>query len=290
MTALLALHTYAGYQETPLRYGVITAAPLPDADLAGKRVLVFLPGLGGTIKSVLGFLESLLATDEPGYDVILGMDLRGFGLNHSEEPLISVDPMRQDIRLFFQSGRLAQAQSITLCGISLGGTLATELALDHPEWMRRLILLAPAFRAHPASFSWQYRLKQTVGKLVLGKRHRLSLPYNLTHLTRNPKVLNDPQYQNAPAPRLTLPFMQTLRALCLQVMPAAPNLTVPTLVVVPEQDKICDPKAMHRFYQAIPTAVPKKVLSLPHHYHNVLMEEETEPVRQAMLAWGLSGA
>jgi pimeloyl-ACP methyl ester carboxylesterase len=102
----------------------------------GEPVLM-LHGLGATKASFLPTLDALA----PSYRAI-GVDLPGFG--DSDKPLFGAYDPR-----FFARGMIALLDALKLdsahiVGNSMGGRVALELGLSHPERVRRLVLLAPS--------------------------------------------------------------------------------------------------------------------------------------------------
>lgn len=282
---MFSIFEYPGAEggDGPLRYGCLTD---PARQKPAERALIFVPGLGGTVKSALSFLEELL----PLYDPIYGLDLRGFGLNVTETPLRSFTPAMADLRAFLALPEIqaheSEGRKLSLYGISLGGTLATQLALEQPESFYSMVLLAPAFRPNPKTFSMFYTLKSLLGKALLGKRYKVKLPYSIDNLTRNPKFLEDPQYRKkgTMAP-LTAEFMLSVKKLCAEMLQASRQLQVPTMMIIPEGDRICDPKAMAQAYQHLPATLVKACQVYPEFFHNVLMEEEYLKIAEDILAW-----
>jgi pimeloyl-ACP methyl ester carboxylesterase len=102
----------------------------------GEPVLL-LHGLGATKASFLPTLDALA----PGYRAI-GVDLPGFG--DSDKPLFGAyDPpyFAQAMTALLDALELDSAHVV---GNSMGGRVALELGLAHPDRVKRLVLLAPS--------------------------------------------------------------------------------------------------------------------------------------------------
>jgi alpha-beta hydrolase superfamily lysophospholipase len=284
---MFLLKDYEGTDGRLLRYGQLIH---DDRPVTG-RALLFIPGLGGSVKGALGFLECLL----PFYSPIYAPDLRSFGLNAGGEGapddiLHHVRDLPDDLEAFHRqvlepARNGGSFEELTLCGISLGGVLATLLAAGRPERYRRLILLAPAYKPHAQSFPLSYVLRSTLAFLVLGKRARTRLPYGLSALTRNAAILNDSLYRDHPPLVLSPGFLLGVRGLANAALRLMPRLTLPTLMVVPGQDIVCDPEAMRLAYERIPGSTPKQCLEYPEIYHDVLFEAEHPDIARAILRW-----
>ncbi|WP_373531042.1 alpha/beta fold hydrolase [Vampirovibrio sp.] len=273
--------SYTASDGAPLKYGRLYNPNQPDTG----KALLFVPGLGGSVKGALHFLELLL----PEYSPIYSPDLRGFGINPIQSPLLRADIIASDLEAFYQ-GVIAPAghPHLALSGISLGGVLATLLATQHPERYTSLTLLAPAFKPHKRSFSVAYILRNVMSHLLLGPKARTCLPYGLEAVTGNATILNDPQYKGALNLVLTPGFLLSVRDLCNRAMKNISTLQLPCLMVVPGQDIVCDPDIMRQAYRKIPGSTPKHLLEYADFYHDVLFEAEHPRLAQETLKWLLS--
>jgi alpha-beta hydrolase superfamily lysophospholipase len=273
---MFEVRSYTASDGIPLKYGLLSH-PTPPTSGQG---LLFIPGLGGSVKGALHFLELLL----PHYNPIFAPDLRGFGLNPVESPLPKAPIIWQDLEAFHQQILHPQTpDKIALCGISLGGVLSTLLATRHPQRFSSVTLLAPAYKPHPQTFSPAYVLRNVLSHLFLGGKARTRLPYGLEAITRNPAILNDPQFNGALKMPLTPGFLLGVRDWCNQAMREIKTLQIPALMVVPGQDIVCDPKAMRQAYERIPLNTPKQLLNYPDFYHDVLFEADYGRLAQGII-------
>jgi alpha-beta hydrolase superfamily lysophospholipase len=279
---MFEIQSFTGADGFPLKYGKFSTAKNDAEASSNERALLFIPGLGGSVKGALDFL-ALLHED---FNPIYGPDVRGFGLNPVEKPLTAAKGLIPDLESFYDQVIAPQGhRELALCGISLGGVLATLLATKYPERFSKLILLAPAFKPHPKTFTLSYTLINTFAFLLKGGKAMTRLPYGLEALTTNPAILTDPQYTDHPPLELNSGFLLGVRDLCNQAMSDIRKLTVPTMVVVPGQDVVCDPAAMRSAYERIPTSTPKVCLEYPELYHDVLFEVDHPQIAEAFLGW-----
>jgi len=275
---MFVANNYTGADGQPMRYGEL----LNPRQSSTEKTLLFIPGLGGSVKGALEFLEALL----PSHSPIYGPDLRGFGLNPLEHPLHQADIILKDLDAFYEEVIApTQPADLTLCGLSLGGVLATLLAARYPERFKRLILFAPAYKPHARSFSLGYTVRNVLAHLLLGKKARTTLPYGIASITRNPRILEDPQYNILEPLILTPGFLLGVRSLCNQAMNEVKNITIPTLMVIPGQDIVCEPAAMQRAFERIPESTIKKCLHYEDFYHDVLMESGHTAIVEEVLRW-----
>ena len=274
---MFTVEEYTGADGHPLRYGKLTR---PEGGL--ERPLLFLPGLGGSVKGALAFLERLL----PFYSPIYGPDLRGFGLNPLERPLFSTGIILKDLEAFHQQVMVARhgTMPFPLAGISLGAALSTLLAAEHPERYERLVLLAPAYRGHSKAFSMKYQVLNAINRLRLGKKHVTNLPYGLEVLTTNPAILNDPSFRSEKPVDLTFDFLLDVKWLTGRALKATQQLRMPVMVIVPGQDLVCDPAAMRQGFAQMP-AIEKRLIEYDDAYHDLLFETVHAEAADEVLGW-----
>jgi len=69
---------------------------------------------------------------------IYAPDLRGFGESTYNTPVASIQDLAQDLKLFADAVGI---KGFALAGLSLGGPVVMRLAIDHPDYVTKLILL-----------------------------------------------------------------------------------------------------------------------------------------------------
>lgn len=110
------------------------------AEMGAGPAVVFIHGSGPGASGRSNFRQNAPAFAQGGYRVILP-DLIGYGA--------SSKPEGSDYTLQLFTDTLYEAliahgiEKATLVGNSLGGGIAIQMALDHPEFIDRLILMAP---------------------------------------------------------------------------------------------------------------------------------------------------
>jgi len=123
------------------RFIEINGAPIHYLDEGSGPVILFVHGLGG---QMYNFTHSLLARLRRDYRVVI-LDRPGSG--YSMRPAgasATVDAQARTIARFVQALGLERP---LIVGHSLGGAIALALALNHPEQVGGLALLAPV--THP---------------------------------------------------------------------------------------------------------------------------------------------
>lgn len=116
------------------------------AQVSGARPgVVFLHGFAGDLHT-WDTLWPALGEDLPA----LRYDLRGYGLSAGEQepPFSHAD----DLLALLDALALDR---VDLVGVSMGGAIATNFAIDHPRRVRRLVLISPGLVAWEWSGDWQ---------------------------------------------------------------------------------------------------------------------------------------
>jgi 3-oxoadipate enol-lactonase/4-carboxymuconolactone decarboxylase len=133
---------------------------MPFASHQGVRLYWRLQGSEG--KPVLGFLHGIGA-DQTLFDAIvplliddfrlLRVDLRGHGASDASDGDYSMDLLAGDVLAVLDAAGL---EKVMLCGVSLGGMVAMELALKAPDRPSGLILACTSARFEPGF--WDQRV------------------------------------------------------------------------------------------------------------------------------------
>ncbi len=125
--------------------------------------LVVLAGLGLDV-SEMGQLTGPLAERF----TVIAVDNRGAGRSDKPPGPYSIEQMAGDVAAVMSRAGLSRAHVL---GLSMGGRIAMALALDHPELVDRLILIATSSR--PSGARWLVRAGMLLADLpVLRGRHR----------------------------------------------------------------------------------------------------------------------
>ena len=129
---------------------------LDDATLCGVQrrgsgtPLLLVHGFGGSQHDWAPVMGAL-----PADMRLISYDLRGFG-DSSGEPGIAFSHS-DDLLCLLDDLEIAQAD---LCGLSLGGATVLNFALNHPDRVRRLVLISPLMVGWSWSGDWIERWKQ----------------------------------------------------------------------------------------------------------------------------------
>lgn len=109
-----------------------------------KRTIVFIHGFGGKAEQWQYQMQKFAMDNR-----VIALDMRGHGL--SDKPSTGYDMPRIQLDLETALAQLNVSTPFVLVGHSFGGAVVTEYALNHPENVERLILIAAAgeFRLAP---------------------------------------------------------------------------------------------------------------------------------------------
>lgn len=166
-------------------------------------------------------------------------------------------------------------------GISMGGLMAQELVLTHPERVRSLALLA----THPGAADGVW--PEEVGAFLAGRasmpaseRAEASIPFN--YVATTPRALIEEDWA------VRLEGTAGAEAYAAQGGTASwaglsrlPEVSVPTLVLYGEQDRLVVPANSEKIAAAIPGA---ELVGVPDANH-LLTTDKTDEVNALVLAW-----
>ncbi|NCJ06998.1 alpha/beta fold hydrolase [Synechococcales cyanobacterium C] len=213
------------------------------------------PGSGDCLSGLTASLSQQFQTLTP--------DLRGYGGSQVKKPFTMADHL-QDLEALLDHHHI---QTYGLVGWSLGGILALELALRHPQRVRSLVLLATA--AHPRS-----NLPQPTGRdyfntalAALINQANPGWDWNINRLGRH-SLFRDLLYQHTPTAygflaKYAIPaywktsrhahqaFNQALHQGYNRVE-ALSQISCPALVLAGSHDRHILPEASHETARALP--------------------------------------
>jgi 3-oxoadipate enol-lactonase len=150
---------YGACQEDglPLRLRLMPHLQLADLDLyyevTGEGApLLLLHGLGSSSRD-----WELQLPDFSRHFRVIAVDVRGHGRSGKPPGPYSVDQFAVDTGALLQKLALGPAHVV---GISMGGMIALQLALDSPEYVRSLVIVNSAPELVPRSFGQRVQLWQ----------------------------------------------------------------------------------------------------------------------------------
>jgi len=187
---------------------------------------------------------------QAGYRV-LAPDMRGFGRS-SAPPVVTVQAMAGDMVLFLERMGAVPAHVV---GISMGGTVAQQLALDHPEMVRRLVLVNTFARLRPQSLSgWLYFLARAALSNLVGPERQAEMVARRLFPRPDQQLLRENIVR-----RITqtnpCAYRSAMRSLMrFDVTGRLGELRMPVLVVTGAEDTTVPPPVQRALAQGIPGA------------------------------------
>jgi alpha-beta hydrolase superfamily lysophospholipase len=211
------------------------------------------------------------------------LDRRGSGLNHEARgDAPSFRRLLDDIADFLHPLRAASHRPIILLAISWGGKLAAALCRRHPGLIDALAMIAPGF-CPLVGPSLGQRLAIVAARLVAPRTLfpiPLSDPELFTATSHGQEYIRtDPLSLREATARL---LVESAR-LDAYVRWAAKDVTVPTLILLAERDRIIDNAKTRQFVERFPA--PKKLIEYAGAHHTLEFEPHPDRWIGDLLQW-----
>lgn len=214
-----------------------------------KRTIVFIHGFGGKADQWHYQMQKFAMDNR-----VVTFDLRGHGL--SDKPSTGYDMPRIQLDLETVLTQLKVSPPFVLIGHSFGGAIVTDYALNHPNHVEKLILIATASEF---KLSLLFRLGLALPSVVL----RVIGPFTRKWLHAPPHALREFYHGNMSRWRGSEKF---------------PNLIVPTLVIRGHRDIVFDRPLFEKVAGSIPGAEDVDIGASGH----MVMLERRETVDRAI--------
>ena len=211
----------------------------------GKPALVFSHSLGSDLR-IWDAVVPQFAKDFR----IIRYDTRGHGLSEAPPPPYSVDDLAQDVVGLLDRLEVKQA---VVCGLSVGGVTALQLAIAYPDRVRALVLCDTGARIGTLA-SWEERIA-TVRTHGLGALAASSMERWFTADFRQRCSDEVRGYANMILRASVDGYLGTCYALRdADLSQAAAAIQKPTLVLCGEQDIATPPDMARELARVIPNA------------------------------------
>jgi alpha-beta hydrolase superfamily lysophospholipase len=211
------------------------------------------------------------------------LDLRGHG--RSAGPRGHVDSWgqyREDVRRFLLELRTRKPVApLFLLGHSMGGLVALDVALRHPQGLRGLIVASPILSPPGVS-----RVLRGIGRVASRVWPTLTLDTRLDPavLSRDPAVLdalrNDPLAHWRASARLSTEIASAVR----RTVPGAHRMRVPLLLLHGTADRLTSPAATRAFHEQVASA-DRQLLLYEGGHHELFNDIERERVLGDVSDW-----
>lgn len=246
-----------------------------ETNPTGDPTVLLLHGLGSAGEAWQLQFEPLASL---GFRVV-APDIPGFGWSPWPGGPVSIARFAEIMAHFIQGIGSAPAH---LMGISMGGTIALQLALDYPHLVRSLVLVNTFARLQPRRLNEKvYFLTRLVLTHLLGPDKQADLVarriFPHPHQEEQRAILK--RHIRQANPKV---YRGTLRALWrFDVEKRLPEIQVPTLVVTGEEDTTVPPPVQETLAKKIPNAQPVRI---PGAGHGVIADAP-EAFNEAVLAF-----
>jgi pimeloyl-ACP methyl ester carboxylesterase len=214
---------------------------------------------------------------------VLTVDNRGAGAT-GEAPgaPYTVELMTEDLLAVLDDAGVAAAHVV---GISMGGLMAQELGLSHPDRVLSLTLMS----SHPGTAAgvWPQEVQDFLAArlaMPAEERAEFSLPFN--YHPRTPRHLIEEDWAARAAGTAGPVGYAAQGGTALWCgYDRLPSMTVRTLVTVGAQDRLCVPANSEKLAAAIPDAK----LVLVEGANHIVTTDQADEVNRMLLAWFAEG-
>lgn len=209
---------------------------------------------------------------------VLTVDNRGAGVT-GEAPgaPYSVETMADDCLAVLDAAGVETAHVV---GISMGGLMAQEIALSHPERVLSLTLMS----SHPGTLAgvWPQEMQEFMAArlaMPAEERAEFSIPFN--YHPNTPRVLIEQDWRvRAAGTAGAVGYAAQAGTALWGRYEELPTVSVPTLVACGAQDRLCVPANSEKLAAAIPDAK----LVLVEGANHLVTTDQADEVNRMLLA------
>ncbi|MBZ5551489.1 MAG: alpha/beta hydrolase [Acidobacteriia bacterium] len=215
-----------------------------------------------------------------GYFRVITFDNRGSGQSAKPDIPYSMKMFADDAVGLLDALKIPQT---SVLGISMGGIIAQEVALSHPDRVTHLILCstlyggATAAQPDPETLAYLAEYQESVSDEI----SRLEIAYGTApgFAERHPdRVAALVEFKRQSRPPRFAYFRQLLSAVGYVSEDRLPSLRIPTLIIAGSEDRIISPDNSRRLHQMIPNSRLKVFANAGHHVPIEYPEEFNQAV------------
>lgn len=222
---------------------------LAVAGPADGPVCVFLHGSGPGASGISNFRGNYAAFVDAGYRVFMP-DLIGYGESSKPEGIDYTLQLFTDS--IYEALQAEGVESAVLVGNSLGGGISMQMTLDHPDFVRALILMAPGcIEELPVYFNMPgiALMGQAFMQPEFTLESQAAVVTALVHPDFRPRI-SDELIAERFAVAQTQPKDVLMRMRTLNLAPRLHEITQPMLVMWGAEDKFCPASGVEHFSAA----------------------------------------
>jgi 4,5:9,10-diseco-3-hydroxy-5,9,17-trioxoandrosta-1(10),2-diene-4-oate hydrolase len=212
-------------------------------------VVVFIHGSGPGANAHSNFSKNIDAVAHAGYRCVLP-DLVGFGYSSKPTGLDYSTELFSSTLL-----ELLDALAITRCvlvGNSLGGAVALDIAIRHPERVEKLVLMAPGGIESRETYFQMPGIQKMVSGFVGAGFDRAGLKKMLQLLAYDPAVVTEEMVDQRLHILKTQPKDVLARMVIPDMTPLLPTIKCPVLGFWGMEDQFCPISGHTKFLTAVP--------------------------------------
>ncbi len=233
---------------TETTYSVAGGYDIHIQEKGSGPAVIFIHGSGPGASGGSNFRENIEAFVDAGYRVILP-DLIGYGASSKPEGIDYTLQLFTDT--LYDALQQHGVDSAILVGNSLGGGIAIQMSLDHPEIARAFVFMAPGCIQEQASYFTMpgiAKMKSSFGSDEFNKEDQRRLICNLVHPDYAPKI-TDELVEERYAVAKTQPKDVLARMITPNLGPRLGELKQPILVLWGLNDEFCPESGARLFLE-----------------------------------------
>ena len=213
--------------------------------------VVFIHGSGPGASGLSNFKQNVAAFADAGYRVLLP-DMIGYGASSKPEGIDYTLALFTDT--LFEALQQAGVTEAVLVGNSLGGGVAVQMALDHPGFATRLVLMAPGCIEELPVYFAMPGIAKMVGDFTSPDFTVEDQKKLVSNLVYDPSVITDELVAERYAVARTQPKDVLARMRTPNLAPRLGELPMPILGFWGLNDEFCPASGARRFLDACPDA------------------------------------
>lgn len=213
--------------------------------------VVFIHGSGPGASGLSNFKQNVAAFADAGYRVLLP-DMIGYGASSKPEGIDYTLALFTDT--LFDALAQAGVTEAVLVGNSLGGGVAVQMALDHPGFATKLVLMAPGCIEELPVYFAMPGIAKMVGDFTSPDFTVEDQKKLVSNLVYDPSVITDELVAERYAVARTQPKDVLARMRTPNLAPRLGELPMPILGFWGLNDEFCPASGAQRFLDACPDA------------------------------------
>ena len=237
-----------------------------------------LEGEGETIVFVHGLSDSLLYWDVLTNELknsykVLSFDLRGHGNSTDDERETSIDLYQEDL---YQLLKALNIDNAVFMGLSLGGNVILDMAINHPEMVNGLLVMS-SFPEHSENLEKIFNDFEDSINQGFVEFYDTILPYTLTDdlLLEYKELLENVKYEAAKVANIEGIKKGIKAGYGFNITDKLNEIDVPTLVIAGEEDNLTDLEIQKKISDNIKDS---ELIVFENTKHNILIGRNIEKV------------